>query len=188
MTGGSNTTVATFFVRGFEIRLFFGVSGRNILPFSRVVVPLFPRFFRHCPVFSWLVVRVMRRASSALWGEKRGKRGEKRGKEGGKEGKREGKRGEKRGKERGKEGGKEEQRREKRGKRGKRGEKRGKGGKRADVMRRASFALTFGFPASALPARSRVLLCRCFSLDAFEHIGVHRSESRFQLVIVPLRR
>ena len=76
-------------------------------------------------------VRVMRRASSALRGEKRGKRGEKRGKEGGKEGKREEKRGEKRGKER--------------GKRGKREEKRGKGGKRGDVMHRASSTLTFGF-------------------------------------------
>ena len=107
----------------------------------------------------------------------RGKRGDKRGKEGGKEGKREGKRGEKRGK--------EEQRREKRGKRGGKG---GKEGKRGDVIHRASSALTFGFPASALPARSRVLLCRCFSLDAFEHIGVHRSESRFQLAIVALRR
>ena len=70
-------------------------------------------------------VRVMRRASSALRGEKRGKRGEKRGKEGGKEGKREGKRGEKRGKERGKEG----QRGAKKGKEGKKGEKRGKEGK-----------------------------------------------------------
>ena len=104
MIGGSNPTVTTFFVRGFEISLFFGGP---------------------------------RRASSALWGEKTGKRGEKRGKKGGKEGKREGKRGGKRGKERGKEGGKEEQRRE----------KRGKGGKRGDVMRRASSALTFGFPA-----------------------------------------
>ena len=112
----------------------------------------------------------MRRASSALRGEKRGKRGEKRGKEGGKEGKREEKRG------------------AKKGKRGKRGEKRGKGGKRGDVMHRASSALPFGFPAFALPARSRVLLCRCFSLDAFEHIGFHRSESRFQLAIGALRR
>ena len=112
---------------------------------------------------------------------KRGEnRGVKRGKERGNEAKREEKRGEKRGK--------EEQRREKRGKRGKRGEKRGKGGKRGDVMHRASSALTFGFPALALPARSRVLLCRCFSLDAFEHIGFHRSESRFQLAIVALRR
>ena len=111
-------------------------------------------------------------------------KGEKRGKEGSKEGKREGKRGEKRGKERGKEG----QRGAKKGKEGEKGEKRGKGGKRGDVIHRASSALTFGFPASALPARSRVLLCRCFSLDAFEHIGFHRSESRFQLAIGALRR
>ena len=108
------------------------------------------------------------------------KRGVKRGKERGNEGKREEKRGEKRGK--------EGQRGAKKGKEGEKGEKRGKGGERGDVIHRASSALTFGFPASALPARSRVLLCRCFSLDAFEHIGVHRSESRFQLVIVPLRR
>ena len=33
VTGGSNPTVATFFVRGFEITLFFGVSGKNFLPF-----------------------------------------------------------------------------------------------------------------------------------------------------------
>ena len=112
---------------------------------------------------------------------KRGeKRGVKRGKERGNEGKREEKRGEKRGK--------EEQRRENRGKEGKKGEKRGKWGKRGDVMHRASSALTFGFPASALPARSRVLLCHFFSLAPFDHIGVHRSESRFQLAIVALRR
>ena len=56
------------------------------------------------------------------------------------------------------------------------------------VMHRASSALTFGFPASALPARSRVLLSRYFSLDAFEHIGFRRSESRYQLSIVAQRR
>ena len=56
-------------------------------------------------------------ASSAIWGEKRIKRGKERGKEGGKEWKREEKRGEKRGKERGK-GGKERKRGEKGGKEG----------------------------------------------------------------------
>ena len=48
-------------------------------------------------------------------------------------------------------------------------------------------SLFFGGPGKNILPFSRVVV-PLFSLDAFEHIGFHRSESRFQLAIVALRR